>query len=348
MDEIKEKDSVLLGDTKKESSGKYVLLVTLFLIIICITGVYFFSNKYISNEKLVEHKIKKMEDIVSDINNTIKKNQSILVRMQRKLEEYEDEKDVLADLVSQPVREQFNINKDYALSETEHLLTIANHNLLLGYDYETILSALDAASARLGGVNIKEAAVIQKQINKDIEILRSSNQKDLSSLILFLSELSARIDSFPLKKIFMQGSPKNNKKIDSEEIGGIKNFFILALKELQSLVIITKNENFTEDFLMPDEINLLKLSIKFELVSAKFALLSRDIENLSVSIFQVKNYLRNYYDLTNSETQNVYDDLSKITNLDISPPNIDITSSLESIRALIRMQNESEPSEENN
>ena len=74
---------------------------------------------------------------------------------------------------------------------------------------------------------------------------------------MFLSELSARIDSFPLKKIFMQGSPKNNKKIDSEEIGGIKNFFILALKELQSLVIITKNENFTEDFLMPDEINLI-------------------------------------------------------------------------------------------
>ena len=229
MDEIKEKDSVLLGHTKKESSGKYILLVTLFLIIICIVGIYFFSNKYISNEKLVEHKIKKMEDIVSDINSTINKNQSILVRMQRKLEKYEDEKDVLTDLVSQPVREQFNINKDYALSETEHLLTIANHNLLLGHDYETILSALDAASARLGGVNIKEAVVIQKQINKDIEILSSSNQKDLSSLILFLSELSARIDSFPLKKIFMQGSPKNNKKIDSEEIGGIKNFFILGL-----------------------------------------------------------------------------------------------------------------------
>ena len=72
MDEIKEKDSVLLSNTKKESSGKYILFVTLFLIIICIAGIYFFSNKYISNEKLVEHKIKKMEDIVSDINNTIK------------------------------------------------------------------------------------------------------------------------------------------------------------------------------------------------------------------------------------------------------------------------------------
>jgi len=347
MDEMKEKDSVLLGHTKKESSSKYILFIALLLIIIFTIGLYFFSNKYISNEKLVEHKIKKMEDIVSDINNTINKNQSILVTMQRKLEEYEDEKDVLTDLVSQPVREQFNINKDYALSETEHLLTIAHHNLLLGYDYETILSALDAASNRLGGINIREAVVIQEQINKDIEIIRSSNQKDLRSFTLFLSELSSRIGSFPLKKIFMQRNPKNNKKIDGGEIGGIKNFFILALKELQSLIIITRNENFTKDFLLPDEINLLKLSIKFEFVSAKFALLSRDKENLSVSIFQIKNYLRNYYDLTNLETQNAYDDLSKITNLDISSPNIDITSSLESIRALIRIQNEPEPSEKN-
>ena len=339
MNEIKDKDSILLDQTKKESSNKSVLFLS--FIIIFIVGFYFFSNKYISNEKLAEQKIRKMENIVSSINSTINKNQSMLAKMQRKLEEYKDEKDVLVDLVSQPVREQFNINKDYALSEVEHLLTIANHNLLLGHDYETTLSALDAASIRLSGINIKEATVIQEQINKDIDILRSSNQKDLSSFILFLSELSVRIDSFPLKKILMQGNPQNNKKIASEEIRGIENFFTLVLKELKNLVVITRNENLKKDYFLPDEINLLKLSIKFELTNAKFALLNRDKENLSASIYQVKNYLRNYYDLTNLETQNVYNDLSKVTNLEISPPHIDITSSLESVRALIRIQNES-------
>ena len=139
----------------------------------------------------------------------------------------------------------------------------------------------------------------------------------------------------------MQGNPQNNKKIASEEIRGIENFFTLVLKELKNLVVITRNENLKKDYFLPDEINLLKLSIKFELTNAKFALLNRDKENLSASIYQVKNYLRNYYDLTNLETQNVYNDLSKVTNLEISPPHIDITSSLESVRALIRIQNES-------
>ncbi|SVE05746.1 uncharacterized protein METZ01_LOCUS458600, partial [marine metagenome] len=111
MNEIKDKDSILLDQTKKESSNKPVLFLS--FIIIFIVGFYFFSNKYISNEKLAEQKIRKMENIVSSINSTINKNQSMLAKMQRKLEEYKVEKDVLVNLVSQPVREQFNINKDY-------------------------------------------------------------------------------------------------------------------------------------------------------------------------------------------------------------------------------------------
>jgi len=340
MDEIKEKDSILLDQVKKESSNKHVLFFSL-LIIIFIAGFYFFSNKYISSERLIDQKIRKMENIVNSINSIINNNQSMLVKMQKKLEEYEDEKDVLTDLVSQPIREQFNINRDYALSEVEHLLTIANHNLILGYDYETTLTALDAASIRLGGINIEEATTIQQQINKDIDILRSSNQEDLSSSILFLSELSARIDSFPLKRILMQDNSQNNKKINSEEAGEIKNFYRLIVDELKSLVVITRNENFTKDFFLPDEINLLKLSIKFELASAKFALLNRDKENLNITILQIRNYLANYYDLTNPETQNVYGDLSKVMDLEITPRYIDLTSSLESIRALIRIENES-------
>ena len=338
MDEIKEKDSVLLGQAKKESSNKLFLFFSL-LIVIFIIVFYFFSNKYISSEKITDRKIRKMENIVNSINSTINNNQLMLVKMQKKLEKYEDEKDVLTDLVSQPVREQFNINRDYALSEVEHLLTIANHNLLLGYDYETILSALNAANIRLGGINIEEATTIQQKINKDIDLLRSSNQSDWSNFILFLSNLSVRIDNFPLKKIFMQSNLQNNKNINNEEGGEINNFFRLVIKELRSLVVITKNKNFSNDFFLPDEINLLKLSIKYELASAKLALLNRDKENLNIIIFKIRNYLTDYYDLTNLETHNAYEDLSKIINLEFTPQHVDINSSLESVRALIRAEN---------
>ena len=342
MEETKEKDNLSIGVSKKRPLNKFILFISVSLIAVFVTGVYFLTNKLISNEKSVEQKIKKIESIVNDIDLTINKNQSMFTNIKKKLEEYKSEKDVLADLLSQPVQGQFDINKDYALAEVEHLLTIASHNLLLGYNYDTTVSALDAASIRLAGIAIDEAKVIKGQLDRDVRILKSSNQIDLSKSILFLSDLSDRIDSLPLKKILMKNKLQNNKEIDYINEDKVKNFLTIILEELKSLIIIRRNENVTQDFFLPDEINLLKLNIKFELANAKLALLNRDKKSLENSILQINNYLEDYYDLSNVETQDIHDQLSQIVNLDFSTPNIDINSSLESVRALIHSRNKSD------
>ena len=342
MEKTKEKDNLSVSGSKKRPLNKSILFISVSLIAVFVTGGYFLTNKLISNEKSVEQKIKKIESIVNGIDLTINKNQLMFKNIKKKLEEYESEKDVLADLLSQPVQGQFDINKDYALAEVEHLLTIASHNLLLGYNYDTTVSALDAASIRLAGIAIDEAKVIKGQLDRDVRILKSSNQIDLSKSILFLSDLSDRIDSLPLKKILMKNKLQNNKEIDYINEDEVKNFLTLILEELKSLIIIRRNENVTQDFFLPDEINLLKLNIKFELANAKLALLNRDKKSLENSILQINNYLEDYYDLSNVETQDIHDQLSQIVNLDFSTPNIDINSSLESVRALIHSRNKSD------
>ena len=342
MEKTKEKDNLSVSGSKKRPLNKFILFISVSLIAVFVTGVYFLTNKLISNEKSVEQKIKKIESIVNGIDLTINKNQLMFKNIKKKLEEYESEKDVLADLLSQPVQGQFDINKDYALAEVEHLLTIASHNLLLGYNYDTTVSALDAASIRLAGIAIDEAKVIKGQLDRDVRILKSSNQIDLSKSILFLSNLSDRIDSLPLKKILMKNKLQDNKEIDYINEDEVKNFLTLILEELKSLIIIRRNENVTQDFFLPDEINLLKLNIKFELANAKLALLNRDKKSLENSILQINNYLEDYYDLSNVETQDIHDQLSQIVNLDFSTPNIDINSSLESVRALIHSRNKSD------
>ena len=345
MDEIKEKNNILIDQPKKKSSNKFVLFISLLLIFII--ALYFFVNKFIDNEQIVEKKIKEIEGIVSSIDNTINKNQSRLVNMQNQLDEYESEKDVLADLVSQPVKEQFNINKDYALAEVEHLLTIANHNLLLGYNHETLLSALDAASSRLNGINIKEVSAVQEQLIKNIDVLRANNVADIDNMILLLTDLAERIDSFPLKRELIKSRGKRYENIGNGETTEVKKFFTLILKELKGLVVVTHNENSAEHFFLPNEINLLNLNIKLELANAKFSLLNRDEQNLNASVQQIIHYLRNYYDLSNTETQDAYDGLSQMIDLKLSFPKIDINSTLESVRALIRFQNEGDNTMDN-
>ena len=229
MEETKEKDNLSIGDSKKRPLNKFILFISLSLIAVFVAAGYFLTNKLISNEKLVEQKIKKIESIVNDIDLTINKNQSMFTNIKKKLEEYKSEKDVLADLLSQPVQGQFDINKDYALAEVEHLLTIASHNLLLGYNYDTTVSALDAASIRLAGIAIDDAKVIKEQLDRDVGILKSSNQVDLSKSILFLSNLSDRIDSLPLKKILMKNKLQNNKEIDYINEDKVKNFLTIIL-----------------------------------------------------------------------------------------------------------------------
>jgi uncharacterized protein HemX len=145
----------------------------------------------------------------------------------------------------------------------------------------------------------------------------------------------------------MKNKLQNNKEIDYINEDEVKNFLTLILEELKSLVIIRRNENVTQDFFLPDEINLLKLNIKFELANAKLALLNRDKKSLENSILQINNYLEDYYDLSNVETQDIHDQLSQIVNLDFSTPNIDINSSLESVRALIHSRNKSDASMNN-
>ena len=342
MEKTKEKDNLSMSDSKKRPLNKSILFISVSLIAVFVAGGYFLTNKLINNEKSVEQKIKKIESIVNGIDLTINKNQLMFKNIKKKLEEYESEKDVLADLLSQPVQGQFDINKDYALAEVEHLLTIASHNLLLGYNYDTTVSALDAASIRLAGIAIDEAKVIKGQLDRDVRILKSSNQIDLSKSILFLSDLSDRIDSLPLKKILMKNKLQNNKEIDYINEDKVKNFLTIILEELKSLIIIRRNENVTQDFFLPDEINLLKLNIKFELANAKLALLNRDKKSLENSILQINNYLEDYYDLSDLQTEDIHDQLSQIVNLDFSTPNIDINSSLESVRALIHSRNKSD------
>ena len=340
MDQIEEKDIILKEQSKNESSNKLFLFFCIALIFISSATIYFFGNKFINDKRIAEKKIKNIENTVNYISKTTAKNNARLDKIQKRLEQYESEKDVLADLVSKPVKQQFNINKDYALTEVEHLLAIANHNLLFGYKRETILSALQLASNRLDGFEIKEAELIQEQLKRDINVLMTADKVDVDNLLLLLSSLSESIDTLPLKNKLTKSEEKIEDKSKDSRINSAKKILTYMTDELRELIVIRRQENLGQNFLLENELNLLSLSIKLELSNARFALINRDKKNLIISIEHIINYLKNYYDLSNKETLDIYSKLLQIKELDFTFVDVDINSSLESLRALIRIHNE--------
>jgi len=326
--------------TKLESANKlFIILPVLFFIIVSVAFVYV-NNRVTEIENEFNHTRIKNDSIVKDSDNRINDILSRFTGIQKNLEELESKQDVLSHSLSQPVEQQIHINEGYALAEVEHLLIIASYNLQLDHDVATALSAMEAADARLKGLRDPAVLSVREQLIADINEFRSINQADLSGLGLFLSDLIDRINDLPLKENIVLEKTEASTESDEEQVKGIKHFFVLVWKELKSLVVITRDQNVNKARLLPDEIYFLRANMKLELANARFAVFNRDTENLHASIGHIQAWLNDYFDLSDAAVRNIYDSLSRMKKLELAFPELDISSSLESVRALIRYQDE--------
>ena len=82
------------------------------------------------------------------------------------------------------------------------------------------------------------------------------------------------------------------------------------------------------------------MNLKLELANARLAVFNRDTNNLHASIRRVELWLDEYFDLSDASSETIYDSLKKMKNLELEYSSIDISSSLESVRALMRFQEE--------
>ncbi len=279
---------------------------------------------------------------IAELEKELQTSQSRFTTIKKQFDELASRQDVLRDLIPEPIAETIDINHEFALAEIEHLLTIANYRLQLNHDVATAIAAMQTADQRLRGLDLPRALQVREQIIADINELRSLNQADLSGLGLFLSDLINRIDGLPLQEAVLVRAPEFDKPVaaDATEQNNVKKFFTLVWTELKSLVIISRDQKVNRAHLLPDEIYFLRSNIKLELANARFAVFNRDTENFRASIAHIQRWLDTYFDLADAAVRNVYDSLGRMQRLELAFPDIDISSSLESARALSRQVSE--------
>ncbi|MCZ6803777.1 MAG: uroporphyrinogen-III C-methyltransferase [Proteobacteria bacterium] len=334
------KKPVSVDKTKPKSTNKLFFILSVLFFIIFSAAFLFVNNRVTRIEKDINQTSIKNDSVVNNIESRIKDTLSRFTGIQKLLEELESKQDVLSHSLSQPIEQQIHINEDYALAEVEHLLIIASYNLQLGHDVATALSAMEAADARLNGLRDPAVLSVREQLNADMNELRSLNQADLSGLGLFLSDLISRIDNLSLKVDVVLEKSEVSKESNEGQVKGLKRFFILVRDELKTFFYYSNNENIGKALLLPDEIYYLKANLKLELANARFAVFNRDTDNFHASISHIQIWINDYFDLPDADVQNIYDSLSRMKNLGLAFPDLDISSSLESVRALIRFQDE--------
>ncbi len=277
--------------------------------------------------------------LLNDINDKLSVNDTRYADVVRRLDQLASQQSTLENLIPEPVNQTIDINEEFALAEVEHLLSIANYRLALNHDVETALAAMQSADQRLQGLRIPNVLQAREQIIADMNSIRSLNQADLSGLGLFLSDLIGRVDDLSLKKgVIIEKAEFSAPDKEDPDTNVAMRFLNLVWNELKSLVIISRDGEVSKTRMLPDEIYFLYANIKLELANARFAVFNRDTENFRASIEHIRSWLNDYFDLTDAAVGNVFDSLFRMSKIDLAFPNIDISSSIESVRALARRQ----------
>ena len=258
-------------------------------------------------------------------------------QMQARLDELQAQQAALSATLAEAAALQTGVNTDYALAEIEHLLILASHKLALEQDVSRALAALAAADKRLAGLAIPGAMQARAGLQADMDRLSAIEQVDLSGLGLYLSDLIERVDRLPLRDTALpepEAGAGAGPAVEAAPEGGARGFFRAVWQELKSLVIISREEEAARPRLLPEQIYFLRANIKLELANARFAVFNRDTENLKSAVTQIQGWLNDHFDMRDTQAANVNDTLKRMQKLELALPEMNIDSTLESVRAL--------------
>lgn len=229
-----------------------------------------------------------------------------------------------------------------ALAEVEQMLLIAAQQLQLSANVKVAMIAMQTADARLQRMNRPAFNGLRKSISHDIDKLRALPNVDIAGFNYQLENLISSVDNLPLayqQRAAIQTAPRASPPKDEtnwqrllREIG----------YEMKQLVRIENTGKPEIPLLPPDQEFFLRENLKLRLMSARFALMSRDEENFRHELKTAQLWTTRYFDGKSNEGVLMLSGLKKLAGSSISIELPDISQSLQAVRNY-RLTREKEP-----
>ena len=112
---------------------------------------------------------------------------------------------------------------------------------------------------------------------------------------------------------------------------------------MKGLVVISQDNEEAVIALLPRQEYFLYQNLRVQLESARVSVLRRDTSNLLVSIGLIDAWIVDYFDTADSGVDNIRQSLRQMLALNLKPAVPDISSSLETLRALIKQVSTYDP-----
>lgn len=206
-------------------------------------------------------------------------------------------------------------------SEADYLTRMAGRKLWLEADTRTAILLLQAADERINAMQNPALLPIRKALSQDILGLQSIKSIDISSNILAIDAIISRLDTLPLNANKTLSTPQVAEDVAlSDNISDWQTNLTKSWHAFtSSLVTIRKRTTDIEPLLSPDQQWYLIENIKNKLSQAQTALHQADHQRYHQSLAFADKWLKQYFDLQASNTQEVLEALAKLNELQVSP-----------------------------
>ncbi|MFV0662035.1 uroporphyrinogen-III C-methyltransferase [Denitromonas sp.] len=237
--------------------------------------------------------------------------------------------------------QEFSRTRDErTMAEIEQAVTIAGQQLQLAGNVEAALIALQAADARLSGMDESRLATLRRSLKRDIERLRAAPRVDIPGITLRLEALLESVDRLPLAftgEAMASDAPEKTATgaLMDDPVGFATAVLADWWAEMRSLVRVERLDRSSEPVLLsPSQATYLRENLKIRLLTARLALLGRDHRTFEADMRQASEWLSKYFDLRDEAVTETLTTLNTLAETQIAPTQPALTETLAVLKTL--------------
>lgn len=236
---------------------------------------------------------------------------------------------------------------EWALTETEQLMVIANHRLQLARDTHSALAALHAADRQLQHLAMPKYLPVRRELAREIALLESQDKLDIGGITLRLATLADGVDRLPLSPDVPTSGKEQNRASEKETVrvavadDDWRRNFRSLWQDILSLVRVRNDVTTQRPLLPPDQQYFLRENLRLLLNGAQQALLQGSIPTYQQDLKTAQRLLKDYYDVQSPAVGAMQAELNRLQTTKILADMPDITASLTLLRRLSGRSNES-------
>ncbi len=230
---------------------------------------------------------------------------------------------------------------EWALTETEQLMIIANNRLQLARDPASALAALRAADRQLQQLAMPKYLPVRRELAREISSLESHEKLDIGGITLRLAALADNVDRLPLaldirlREVEQAKTPvaENKTQVASAD-GNWRQSARSLWRDILSLVRIREDVASQRPLLPPEQQYFLRENLRLMLYSAQQAILQGSFPTYQQNLKSAQRLLKDYFDFESQMVTAMQAELTRLQSAKILTDTPDITGSLSTLRRL--------------